>query len=286
MEIQFLVPQLSYESRKVKDELLALNGRTVKISTWDSINLPFKEYPKVLWVKFSPNIPIIYQLASIEDFEANGTRVVNSLVAIETCDKLSAYLLWRRALTNEFTMPRTLVTRDIMVAMDYVTNQDVVFKPINLGLGEGVLWLQNGPQLEKTLRKLLKRYGVLFLQEFIPNFGYDIRAIVVGEKNIIEYIRYNPKDFRYNVHLGGGIQTVDERQELNHKFIHQVRKIAVNIAHRTQLDMVGIDFLISKEYKLYVLEWNAFFNFQGVEKVLKVNIAREIAVFLDRLVTR
>ncbi len=272
--------------RRVKDELYAIGKRNVDIYTWDSIVLPFQRYPRVLWVKFSPNIPIIFQLASVEEFEENNTRVVNSLAAIETCDKMSSYLLWQRNFQNDFTMPRTFITRDINAAIDFVRAHSSIFKPINLGLGQGILQLEKGPQLEKSLRKLVKRYGVLFLQEFIPNLGYDIRAIVIAGRNIIEYSRQNPKDFRYNVHLGGEIQTLNQKDGLSEDLKDKIRKIAVKIAQKTKLDMVGIDFLISQELELFVIEWNAFFNFQGVESTLKVNIAKEVALLLDKLASR
>jgi RimK family alpha-L-glutamate ligase len=255
----------------------------VDVYTWDSLVLPFQKYPRVLWVKFSPKIPIIYQLASIEDFEENNTRVVNSLAAIETCDKMSSYLLWQRNFQNDFKMPTSLITRDIGVAIDFISAHSSIFKPINLGLGQGIFQLEKDTQLEKKLRKLVKRYGVLFLQEYIANLGYDIRAIVMAGRNIIEYARQNPDDFRYNVHLGGEIQALNQKETVSENLIDRIRKIAVKIAEKTGLDMVGIDFLLSQELELYVIEWNAFFNFQGVESALKVNIAKQIALLLDKL---
>ena len=77
MSIHFLIPQRSYESDRVSNELRVLKRDQIEIHTWQSIKFPVQKYPKVLWVRFSPSIPISYQLSSIEEFEEHGTRVVN-----------------------------------------------------------------------------------------------------------------------------------------------------------------------------------------------------------------
>jgi RimK family alpha-L-glutamate ligase len=285
MLINFLIPERSYESERVEKELMNLKIKNIEIHTWDSIKHPLTSFPRVMWVRFSPKIPIIYQLTTVEEFEENGTRVVNSKDAIEKCDKMSSYLFWKRYLKDEFQMPYTLITRNIEQAIKVIQNQNYIFKPIGLGLGQGIQEVKKGSSLKETLKGLLKTYGLLFLQEFIPNPGYDIRAIVIDQENIIQYSRQNPDDFRYNVSLGGKIKALDAIKNINSADLRKIREIALLISRETKLDMVGIDFLISNEKIIYVLEWNAFFNFQGVENALNVNIARNIALFLAKLVS-
>ena len=283
MSIHFLIPQHSYESDRVSNELRDLKRDKIEILTWRSIKFPIQKFPKVLWVRFSPRVPIIYQLSSIEEFEEHGTRVINSKTAIETCDKMSSYLFWKRYLHNDFQMPQTMITRNIGQAMKFIQERECVFKPIDLGLGQGIQRVENNPKLKGTLQGLLDVYGLLFLQEFIPNFGYDIRAIVIDNENIIEYARQNPHDFRHNVHLGGKIKVLDGMEGFTPALLANIRKIALLISEKTNLDMVGVDFIISNSMDLYVLEWNAFFNFEGVEKALNVNIAKKIALFLNKI---
>jgi tetrahydromethanopterin:alpha-L-glutamate ligase len=282
MSITFLIPHQSYESQRVQQELLNLGLKMMEIETWDSIRHPITNFPNVLWVRFSPKIPIIYQLTSVEEFEAQGTRVVNSKAAIETCDKMSTYLFWKNHLQHEVRMPQTLITRDIDVAKNFTQEHKCIFKPIDRGLGQGVQLLSNNAGLPKTLQTLLDTYGLLFLQEFIESQGYDIRAIVIAGENIIEYARLNADDFRYNIHLGGEIRDI-KKVEIEPALIARIREIALTIAEKTKLDMVGIDFMISNQ-AIYLLEWNAFFNFQGAEKTLKVNVAKRIAEFLYKLI--
>ncbi|MFX1293976.1 MAG: RimK family alpha-L-glutamate ligase [Promethearchaeota archaeon] len=283
MSISFLIPHHSYETERVKEELLNLQVKNIEIYTWNSIKYPLAKFPAVLWVRFSPKIPIIYQLASIEEFEENGTCVVNSKDAIEKCDKMSSYLFWKRNLQNDFRMPKTIITRNIKHAVKFIQEYDCVFKPIDLGLGQGIQRLQNDSKLKITLQLLLNNYGLLFLQEFISNPGYDIRAIVIDQENVIEYARENPEDFRYNVNLGGKIKALNTLKNIKSTLLQNIQEIALTITRRTKLDMLGIDFLISEKQEIFVLEWNAFFNFQGVEKTLEINIAKRIALLLNKL---
>jgi tetrahydromethanopterin:alpha-L-glutamate ligase len=278
MSITFLIPHPSFESQRVQQELLNLGLKTITVETWDSLYHPIPNFPKVLWVRFSPTIPIIYQLTSVEEFETQGTRVVNSKVAIETCDKMSTYLFWKKYLQREVRMPQTLITRDLALAKNFILKHKCIFKPIDRGLGQGVQLLSNNAELPKTLQTLLDTYGLLFLQEFIESRGYDIRAIVIGGENIIEYARVNADDFRHNIHLGGKIGDL-KAMEIEPAVIMRIQEIAKAIAEKTRLDMVGIDFMISDQ-TIYLLEWNAFFNFQGAEQTLKVNVAKRIAEFL------
>ena len=70
--------------------------------------------------------------------------------------------------------------------------------------------------------------------------------------------------------------------EIEPALIARIREIALTIAEKTYLDMVGIDLMISNQ-AIYLLEWNAFFNFQGAEKTLKANVAKRIAELLYKL---
>jgi len=283
MSIHLLVPHQSYEANRVHQELLELGQRDLRILMWNSISHPIREVPDVLWVRFSPRIPIIYQLSTVEEFENQGTRVVNSKVAIETCDKMSSYLFWKHHFQSEILMPPTLITQNIDLAKEFVREHDCIFKPISLGLGQGVQRIFNDSQIDMTLQALLDEYGLLFLQEFIANPGYDIRAIVIDGENIIEYARANVNDFRYNVNLGGEIWDIN-KIKIDSIILTRLREIAVLIARKAKLDMVGVDFLIAADlFTLYLLEWNAFFNFQGVETTLGENIAGKIAIFLNEL---
>jgi RimK family alpha-L-glutamate ligase len=282
MSISLLIPHPSYESQRVQQELLNLGLKTITIETWDSLHHPITHFPDVCFVRFSPKIPIIYQLSSVEEFEAHGTRVVNSKAAIETCDKMSTYLFWKKQFQREVRMPTTLITRDLNLAKNFILKHKCIFKPIDRGLGQGVQLLSTNEGLVKTLQTLLETYGLLFLQELIESPGYDIRAIVIAGKNIVEYARVNAGDFRYNVHLGGEIKDI-KAMEIEPAVITRIREIAKAIAEKTKLDMVGIDFMISNQ-TIYLLEWNAFFNFQGAEKTLQVNVGKRIAEFLYNLV--
>ncbi|MFC1727734.1 RimK family alpha-L-glutamate ligase [Patescibacteria group bacterium] len=103
------------------------------------------------------------------------------------------------------------------------------------------------------------------IQEFIP-YVYDLRILVIGKK--IFTMRRIPAEgeFRANFSLGGRVETFD----LDGKS----QKLALRALQAVGLSLGGVDLLITKEKKPYLLEVNHTAGFLGMEKATGENIAK------------
>lgn len=112
----------------------------------------------------------------------------------------------------------------------------------------------------------LKFFGeVVLLQEYIPNPGVDIRALVVGDRvvgSMKRIARHN--EWRSNIHLGAKGVAI----ELD----DQAKDIAVRASKAVGLEISGVD-MIFRGDQPYVLEVNASPGFRGLLEATKLNVA-------------
>ncbi|TFF86606.1 MAG: ATP-grasp domain-containing protein [Promethearchaeota archaeon] len=279
----WIIGAKSYESNRILGEL-EKNQIEVKQLNWTEIDLPLKEIPELCLIRYSKGMMdkqgIIFVLSAIEELQRSGCMVVPSIEGIYREDKMSIYLLWKRYLSDKIMMPDTLITKDIESARIFLDKKRVVvFKPLIGGLGKGVLKIDK----EDQLIDLFKKYQVLFLQEYIQSPSYDIRTIVIGDKIILKYARYNKNDFKHNIHSGGEGKTVEEIAEFDQNIENHMEKIermALDIKNIARLDMMGIDFLPSEGGFLYLLEWNSTFGFAGAESTTNIDVAKILTEYI------
>jgi len=110
------------------------------------------------------------------------------------------------------------------------------------------------------------------LQEFIP-YVYDIRALIIG--NDVFAMRRIPGEgeFRANFSLGGAVEPYELDEE--------GRKLAINALAAINMSVGGVDILITKDGKRYILEVNHNAGFTGMEKATGKNIGK---VFVEHAI--
>lgn len=82
----------------------------------------------------------------------------------------------------------------------------------------------------------------IVIQDANVALGKDVRVFVIGHEIIGAVLRQSDTDFRANYRLGGSVKSY----ELDQK----EKKIVKKIINHFNFDLVGIDFLVSKEGKL------------------------------------
>ncbi len=143
-----------------------------------------------------------------------------------------------------------------------------VLKLARSGKGVGVHKIENIKMLSKFI-KVLKRKGIepksYLAQEFIP-YEFDLRVLLIGDK--IFCMRRIPKkgEFRANFSLGGSVENF-ELDEFS-------KKLAFSAAKAVDLEVAGVDMLITKEGKRYILEVNHTPGMLGMEKATGENITK------------
>jgi len=272
----------NYEMMRIGEELGYL-GKEYKIIDWKDLKLPLEEYPKyamVLSLGFmKKRDDLIYILCLLEEMTRASVKIIPSLAALYNSDKFSIYLLWQRYLQGEIQVPATCCSINLRFGIEFLKQyKKVVFKPINQSHGAGIEIVT----AESRLEELLKEHRVLLLQELIPDRGYDLRTLALGDQVLCQYGRYNPKKFLKNIHQGAVPKSIEAMETIDpeiQQFARVSEEIVQKVRQITGLDLVGIDTLPSKDGQVYLLEWNSIPGFNGAEKVAKTNIAREIVQF-------
>lgn len=155
-----------------------------------------------------------------------------------------------------------------------VGNAPLIIKLLEGTQGLGVLLQETNKGAQSVLEAFSQLEARVIIQEFVKeSSGVDVRAIVVGGKVVAAMKRIAPEgEFRSNIHRGGR----GEKIELN----YQEEQAAIRSAESLGLGVAGVDMLISEEGPK-VIEVNSSPGLEGVEGCTKLDIAKEIIIYLE-----
>ncbi|MBI5546566.1 MAG: RimK family alpha-L-glutamate ligase, partial [Deltaproteobacteria bacterium] len=132
----------------------------------------------------------------------SGALVVNRIDALlDAQDKFrTSHLLLRAGLPT----PRAALVQSTAEARAILHGwQEVVAKPLYGSLGEGVERMVVGPAAEHRLTERLAEEGALYLQQWVPNPGHDLRAFIIGGRLACAIERVAQEgEFRTNIARG------------------------------------------------------------------------------------
>jgi tetrahydromethanopterin:alpha-L-glutamate ligase len=201
-------------------------------------------------------------------FETANIPVMNTPTAIQNAaNKFFSFYLFKQA---QLPIPHTVVTSDLGVALEAAKELgNVVAKPTFGSQGKGIVKLESTqPDLKQKLATLLKERDVLYLQQFVPNPGRDIRVFVVGEDALGAIYRISQiGSFISNLSQGGTALKCDLTEEM--------QILAVNAAKAVGADFAGVD-LIEGEEGLFVLEVNATPSGKGIKVACGIDVTERI----------
>ncbi len=211
---------------------------------------------------------ISFKFDLLRQFEIANIPVMNSPTAIQNAaNKFFSFYLFKQA---QLPIPHTVITSDLDVALKATKEfENVVAKPIFGSQGKGMAKLESTqPDMKQKLTMLLKERGVLYLQQFVPNPGRDIRVFVVGEEALGAIYRISQTgSFISNLSQGGTPLKFDPTEEM--------RALAVNAAKAVGADFAGVD-LIEGDEGLFVLEVNATPSGKGIKVACGIDVTERI----------
>ena len=203
----------------------------------------------------------------IRQFEA-VMPVMNTSMAIQNAaNKFYSFFLLQRA---QLPIPRTTVTAELDVALNAIAEWgSVIVKPVFGSQGKGVVMLKEGePDASSKLEGLLKERGVLYIQEFVPNPGRDIRVFVVGDEALGAMYRVSlDGSVVSNLSQGGRPVTCELTEEIRDLSVRATKAVGANFA--------GVD-LIEGEEGLLVLEINGTPSGRGINQACNVDVTEKI----------
>jgi len=147
-----------------------------------------------------------------------------------------------------------------------------IIKTAGTGKGAEIYMIENVSEMAEVLKKRQDK-GVrprkIVIQNFV-DYKYDLRVLVIGER--MYCMRRIPKkgDFRANFSLGGSVELFQITPEIRDLTRRAIKSIGLEVA--------GVDILIDKKGKLYILEVNHTPGMIGMEEATGENISK---IYLD-----
>ncbi len=138
----------------------------------------------------------------------------------------------------------------------------IVCKRVNEDRGTGVFLCLDELGLQEILSDNIGE--TLVFQEFISN-DWDIRVIVLWWRFFGVYKRHNPNDRKNNISQGWIGQSINISDDL--------KSICEKLAKEYMLDIAGIDLILDKDWKYYIIEINFWPQFEWFEKTTWLNFA-------------
>lgn len=208
---------------------------------------------------------VVFRMDVLGQLEAAGTVVVNPARAVEAA--VDKYLATARLAAAGLRVPRTRVCQTVAEALEAFDElgRRVVIKPLFGSEGRGITRIED-PAIMLRAAKLLTQLGaVVYLQEFLPHDGCDLRLLVVGEK-VLGIRRHNPGDWRTNVSRGAATEPLEVTARL--------AELAARSARAVGAVLAGVDLLPARDGDLYAIEVNAVPGWRAVARTLGVDVAR------------
>ena len=249
-----LVDPISFEVRAEKVPSVRIRGE------------PADTYDAYIVRGFNRQGEIDYQYDVFELLEQLGKVVVNSPAGLFLAESkaLTTYFLQKEG----FPVPRTLVTQELEVAAAAVREfGTAVVKPLYGSHGIGIERVGSETDGE-LLPALLDRHGAVYVQEYVPNEGRDIRAFVVGDDIPAAVYRIaRDGQWKTNVSQGG----ICEACELS----PVLRELCVEAARLIGLDYTGVDVMEGPDGPM-ILELNGAPSWYGLSNATDRNIAADV----------
>lgn len=208
---------------------------------------------------------VIFRMDALLRLEAQGQTILNAPRAIEAA--VDKFLTSARLAEAGFTSPRTICCQtadDAMLAFAELGG-DVVLKPLFGSEGRGITRLNDEALAIRAFKMLAQLGAILYVQEFIPHEGFDLRLFVLGER-VLGMRRRNPLDWRTNVSRGASTEAFTPDAELSH--------LALKAAQSVGAEIAGVDFLPGRDGQLYAIEVNAVPGWKALARTLDLDIAQ------------
>jgi RimK family alpha-L-glutamate ligase len=277
-----------HETRLVLGELKARGVPTEFMAPWD-ISMPdFLDldfdlvYAPSNMLNRGSTFELIHRLLILRELDRNIGIVINPVDSMLHYSKEHLTIQLKRL---GLAHPKTLVTENIERAYEYASGlldsgRNVVMKPLCKGRGVGVIKLDRIRSRGDLLQFLLwynraHGEGVYYLQEFVPNLGYDIRCMVVNGEVVGREKRSNPEDFRYNVAVGSLAEPFDDPV---------YDELSIKVAEAVGFKISGLDILPAKDGTPYVLEANCFPGYTALIEATGIPIHKRIVDYFQRLI--
>ncbi len=211
---------------------------------------------------------VVFRMDALHTLESMGIPVWNPPRAVEAA--VDKYLSLARIEAAGLPVPPTWVgesSADAMAAFESL-GRDVILKPLFGSEGRGLTRLTDAETASRVFRAIERIGGVLYLQEFLPNPGHDLRVFVLNGRALGAIRRQAAEgEWRANVAQGGRAVAVelDER----------AASLAIRAAEAVGAKVCGVD-LLPEDRGWVVIEVNAVPGWKAFSAATGLDVATQI----------
>ena len=149
----------------------------------------------------------------------------------------------------------------------------LILKRVYGSLGLGVYLIKNKEELIKAYKEHC-RAPILFQKYVGSSYGVSARVIIIDQKVVGGFIRYNKSDFRSN--FGDNASSRPLKDE------DKCFELAQKIANELNIEYAGIDFMFLENGEPILCEINSNAFFEEFEKVTGINVAKQYALMIKK----
>ncbi len=213
---------------------------------------------------------VVFRMDALHLLERSGVPVLNPPRAVEAA--VDKYLALGLLAARGLPVPETWVgetAREAQAAFEALGG-DVVVKPLFGSEGRGLVRVTDPELARRTFRTLERVGAVLYVQEYIPNAGEDVRAFLLGGRVLGSFRRFAaPGVWRTYVAVGGRPEscTLDAGAE----------QLSIAAAEAVGARMAGVDLLFDRARDRWaILEVNAVPGWKALAATTGVDVASAI----------
>ena len=220
---------------------------------------------------------VIFRMDALHVLAERGVRCVNRPRAIErTVDKSWAGALL--ALAGVPTPPTIVCERhdDAMLAFERLGG-DVVVKPLFGAMGNGIVRVEDRDLAHRVFRALELERTVYYVQRTVAPDGRRNLRVLVVDGDVAGAMERVSDSWRANVARGARPRAVALSDE--------ERALALAAAAALEVDVAGVDLLLTPDGAGFVLEVNGIPGWQALQSVCERDLTQLVVSACEALVT-
>lgn len=216
---------------------------------------------------------VVYRMDVLHELQSSGVIVMNPPRAVETA--VDKFLTTARLAGAGLPTPQTVVCESSDQAIEAFESLggDVVVKPIFGSEGRGILRVSDPDLAIRVFRTLERTQAVLYLQEFVPHAGFDVRVLVLDARVVGSVIRRSAGDFRTNVARQGVAET--------HIPTDLEAELSLRATAAVGACFAGVDLLYHPSGECQVIEVNAVPGWRAFQRATGIPVAERVIESLE-----
>ncbi len=217
---------------------------------------------------------VIFRMNMLGQAQAAGSLIVNPPRSLEVCiDKFLASAVCAQA---GLAVPALEVSQTAEQALEswHRLGEDTIVKPLFGSEGRGMIRVSDEDMAWRVFTTIERLGQVIYLQEFVPHPGWDLRILVLDGQILGGIKRHGHGHWRTNVAKGGKAESCEAPEEAG--------SIALKACAATGVVFGGVDLLLDRAGRWLLLEVNGVPGFRAFQRATGLDVATLFVEYLEK----